>query len=207
MSPSATAVAPKKELNSFVRNEPSGPVEYKVGDTVLIKSQEDSDQYPFIGVIKALHEPSSDASGAPTRDMTVNWYYRPNEVIGGRKHFHGAMEVFESDHSDTVDVSTIISHCDILSLDDYLDTDQVTPSTFFTRYFYSARRKEFKPDRVMVYCTCQLPYNPDLPMVMCEQCEEWYHLECLGVSPIDPPLDRQRFTCSACAMKQDAATS
>lgn len=38
-----------------------------------------------IGVIKALHEPSSDASGAPTRDMTVNWYYRPNEVIGGRK--------------------------------------------------------------------------------------------------------------------------
>ena len=30
------------------------------------------------------------------------------------------MEVFESDHCDTCDVSTLISHCEVLSLDDYL---------------------------------------------------------------------------------------
>lgn len=34
--------------------------------------------------------------------------------------FHGSMEVFESDHTDTCDVSTIISHCEVLTLDDYL---------------------------------------------------------------------------------------
>lgn len=33
--------------------------------------------------------------------------------------------------------------------------------------------KEFKPDRVPVYCKCEMPYNPDQFMVMCIQCEEW----------------------------------
>lgn len=33
--------------------------------------------------------------------------------------------------------------------------------------------KEFKPDRVPVYCKCEMPYNPDQFMVMCVQCEEW----------------------------------
>ena len=44
-----------------------------------------------------------------------------------------------------------------------------------------ASKREFKPDRVMVYCSCQLPFNPDQPMVMCSGCEEWYHLGCLGI--------------------------
>ena len=33
--------------------------------------------------------------------------------------------------------------------------------------------KEFKPDRVPVYCSCEMPYNPDQMMVMCKICEEW----------------------------------
>ena len=33
--------------------------------------------------------------------------------------------------------------------------------------------KEFKPDRVPVYCTCEMPYNPDQLMIMCKVCEEW----------------------------------
>jgi len=33
--------------------------------------------------------------------------------------------------------------------------------------------KEFKPDRVPVYCVCEMPYNPDQMMVMCKVCEEW----------------------------------
>ena len=33
--------------------------------------------------------------------------------------------------------------------------------------------KEFKPDRVPVYCVCEMPYNPDQFMVMCTICEEW----------------------------------
>jgi hypothetical protein len=40
------------------------------------------------------------------------------------QYFHGTMEVFESDHADTCDVSSIISHCEVLSLDDYLVSHQ-----------------------------------------------------------------------------------
>jgi hypothetical protein len=36
-----------------------------------------------------------------------------------------------------------------------------------------AQQKVFKPDRVPVYCTCEMPYNPDQKMVMCEACKDW----------------------------------
>lgn len=35
------------------------------------------------------------------------------------------------------------------------------------------KSQSFEPERVPVYCLCELPDNPDKPMVMCEQCEEW----------------------------------
>jgi hypothetical protein len=33
-----------------------------------------------------------------------------------------------------------------------------------------------------VYCVCELPYNPDRPMILCEQCGEWFHVECVKES-------------------------
>ncbi|GAB4815105.1 hypothetical protein N2152v2_002151 [Parachlorella kessleri] len=172
-----------------------------VGDNVLIKSEPPHKQ-PFLAVIKEIHEPSVNGRGERAQNMVVNWYYRPNEVWGGRKGFHGTMEVFESDHCDTCDVSTLISHCEVLSLDDYLNSDYLTNQTFFTRYFYSASKREFKPDRVMVYCSCQLPFNPDQPMVMCTGCEEWYHLACLGIQGASEDK-LAGFVCEHCHKRDD----
>ena len=45
-----------------------------------------------------------------------------------------------------------------------------------------AQQKIFKPDRVPVYCTCEMPYNPDQKMVMCEHCKDWC------VSPFPVPV-------------------
>ena len=33
--------------------------------------------------------------------------------------------------------------------------------------------KEFVPDQVPVYCLCEQPYNPDMPMLQCMACEDW----------------------------------
>lgn len=68
-----------------------------------------------------MHLPPLPSAAAPPAwsALLAPAAHAPPAVLAVQ-HFHGAMEVFESDHSDTVDVSTIISHCDILSLDDYL---------------------------------------------------------------------------------------
>lgn len=34
-----------------------------------------------------------------------------------------------------------------------------------------------------VFCACGQPYNEDSDMVACERCENWFHPECLGISP------------------------
>lgn len=86
----------------------------------------------------------------------------------------------QSDHIDTIDSSTIIGHCRVLTLEQYMELKTVPEHTYYSRFFYSPSKKIFKPDSVAVFCYCEMPYNPDLEMVTCERCEEWYHPVCLG---------------------------
>lgn len=39
--------------------------------------------------------------------LSVNWFYRPEEVLGGRKSFHGRQELFRSNHQDEVHFETV----------------------------------------------------------------------------------------------------
>ena len=32
----------------------------------------------------------------------------------------------------------------------------------------------------LFFFSCELPYNPDRDMVLCEKCKEWYHCDCAG---------------------------
>ncbi|KAJ6319525.1 hypothetical protein OIU78_015028 [Salix suchowensis] len=41
------------------------------------------------------------------------------------------------------------------------------------RFEYKAATGGFTPDRVAVYCKCEMPYNPDDLMVQCEGCKDW----------------------------------
>ena len=65
-------------------------------------------------------------------------------------------------------------------LREYQQLTEVTDNDYYTGFSYKASKGEFKPDKVPVYCTCEMPYNPDLFMVECESCEEWYHPQCVG---------------------------
>jgi hypothetical protein len=56
----------------------------------------------------------------------------------------------------------------------YEELTAIAPSDFFWRYNYKASTGEFRPKSVPVYCTCEEPYNPDLTMIECEACNEWY---------------------------------
>lgn len=113
-------------------------------------------------------------------NVHVSWYYRPEESASGRKAFHGEYELFASDHTDWVKANTIESKINVYTLADYQELESVNENAFFCRFSYKAATSEFKPDHVQVFCKCSMPYNPDLFMVECGECKEWYHPECIN---------------------------
>uniref|UniRef100_A0A7S3QRP8 PHD-type domain-containing protein n=1 Tax=Dunaliella tertiolecta TaxID=3047 RepID=A0A7S3QRP8_DUNTE len=126
------------------------------------------------------------------------------EAIGGRKAFHGHKELFTSDHEDVIHKNTILGKCNVHTLRNYESLQRISDNDYFARFSYKPASKEFEPDRVPVYCTCELPYNPDLPMIMCDQCEEWYHLKCLEDRNNKVEL-QQSFCCDQCKAKAKKA--
>jgi len=152
-------------------------MQYKAGESVLVNPDE-AKSPPFIGRIKEIIKMS--ATDDDDIEITVAWFYRPEEAVGGRKTFHGEREVFSSDHLDTVHKNTVIGKCRVHTLKKYEALAQVTDQDFFSRFNYKPANKEFEPDRVPVYCICEQPYNPDKKMVLCDGCEEWFHVECVN---------------------------
>jgi len=153
-----------------------GDEQLLIGDTVSLRPPDDETP-PYLARINDMGE---DKGGA-TR-VRVSWFYRPEEAHGGRKAFHGEKELFTSDHNDWVAADSIEHKVAIHTLKAYQALPQVGEADYFSRFLYKASTGEFKPDRVPVYCLCEMPYNPDLFMVECEGCSEWFHPECLQLT-------------------------
>ena len=168
-----------------------GKEKFRVGDTVTLRPPS-VDSNPFIARIHEVRKTKSNALR-----LYVSWFYRPEEARGGRKGFHGEKELFQSDHFDWVTQDAVNGKCNVHSLRDYQSLDQVKEFDFFTRFSYLAARGEFKPDRVPVYCRCEMPYNPDLFMIECEGCEEWHHPECVQLTR-DEVEKMAHFVCAEC---------
>ncbi|KAK9821725.1 hypothetical protein WJX81_005807 [Elliptochloris bilobata] len=129
--------------------------------------------------------------------ILVAWFYRPEEAQGGRKQFHGEKELFKSEHLDWCLAVTIEGKCQVHSLRAYQALKKVELTDYFTRFTYKPTTHEFRPDRVPVYCVCELPYNPDAYMVQCEACEDWFHPQCIGYTQAQvEPI--KNFTCPEC---------
>ncbi|XP_051145429.1 chromatin remodeling protein EBS-like [Andrographis paniculata] len=112
----------------------------------------------------------------------VRWYYRPEESYGGRRKFHGSKELFLSEHREVVGVNAIEGKCRVHSIDNYTSLDVVRTEDYFCRFEYNSTTGAFTPDSIIVFCSCEMPFNPDFLMVQCELCTEWFHPECLGTT-------------------------
>ncbi|XP_073125013.1 chromatin remodeling protein SHL [Henckelia pumila] len=148
------------------------------GDCVLMRPS-DSSKPSYVARVERIE---ADSRGANVR-IYVRWYYRPEESIGGRRQFHSLKEVFLSDHFDYQSVDTVEGKCTVHSFKSYTKLDAVGNDDFFCRFEYNSSTGAFNPDRVAVYCKCEMPYNPDDLMVQCEECSDWFHPICIDMTP------------------------
>ncbi|XP_074333026.1 chromatin remodeling protein EBS-like isoform X3 [Apium graveolens] len=168
----------------------------RVGDCVLMKSAE-ANKPPYVARVEKLE---ADSKGE--MKVKVRWYYRPEEAIGGRRQFHGVKELFLSDHYDTQSANTIEGKCIVHSFRDYTKLDDVGAEDYFSRFEYKAITGAFTPDRVAVYCKCEMPYNPDELMLQCDECKDWYHPACVKMTTVQAKK-LSNYLCDDCTPEQD----
>lgn len=179
----------KKSLDCYTIKGTSRSV--KVGDTVLMRNEESS-KPPYVAKLEKMW-----VDGRNNVKVEVRWYYRPEESIGGRRPFHGAKEVFLSDHIDTQSADTIEGKCIVHTFKGYTKLENVEADDYFCRFEYKAATGAFNPDKVAVYCKCEMPYNPDDLMVECEECKDWFHPSCVGLSS-EQVKSLEQFFCTDC---------
>ncbi|GJT27249.1 chromatin remodeling protein SHL-like protein isoform X2 [Tanacetum coccineum] len=93
--------------------------------------------------------------------VRVKWYYRPEEVVGGRRKFHRVKEVFISDHFDVQSAGTIEGTCRVYGFKGYTKLDRVGDDEYFCRFEYASEKGEFIPDSMVV---------------------DWFHLACIDMN-------------------------
>lgn len=168
----------------------------RAGDCVLMRSSE-NEKAPYVARVEKI-----EADNKGQVKVRVRWYYRPEESVGGRKQFHGVKELFLSDHYDVQSAHTIEGKCIVHSFKNYTKLENVGPEDYYCRFEYKASTGGFTPDRVAVYCKCEMPYNPDDLMVQCEGCKDWYHPACVRMT-IEQAKLLDSFMCSDCEPEDD----
>ncbi|XP_064958141.1 chromatin remodeling protein EBS-like isoform X2 [Musa acuminata AAA Group] len=161
----------------------------------------DAEKPPYVARVERI-----EADHRGSARVRVRWYYRPEESAGGRRQFHGAKELFLSDHYDVQSARTIEGTCVVHSFKSYTKLEDVGPEDYFCRFEYKAATGGFTPDRVAVYCKCEMPYNPDDLMVQCEGCKDWFHPTCMGMT-IEQAKKLEHFICSDCSAEDAAEKS
>jgi len=154
----------------------------------------DASKPPYVARVEAIEAAGSRGTNVRVR---VRWYYRPEESIGGRRPFHGSKEVFLSDHYDVQSADTIEGKCNVHSFRTYTKLDSVNAEDFFCRFEYKSATGSFVPDRIAVFCKCEMPYNPDDLMIQCEECSDWFHPACIGMT-IKEAKKLEHFFCQTC---------
>lgn len=114
------------------------------GDCVLMRPS-DTDKAPYVAKVERI-----EAGHRNSLKVQVRWYYRPEESVGGRRQFHGAKELFLSDHYAVQSAHTIEGKCTVHSFKNYTKLENVGTEDYFSRFEYKAATGGFTPDRVSV---------------------------------------------------------
>uniref|UniRef100_A0A7N0TVC5 Uncharacterized protein n=1 Tax=Kalanchoe fedtschenkoi TaxID=63787 RepID=A0A7N0TVC5_KALFE len=148
----------------------------EVGDNVLVRPS--SGSKPWIAKVNKILSDKTEKSVT----LIGQWYYRPENTKHGRMDFHGSAELFMSNHYDNIWIESIDGKCKVHEIKEYQRLEVVGPTDYYYRLKYDVVTDSYQPEKLQVYCSCEKPYNPDLKMIQCERCYEWYHIKCIGLT-------------------------
>eukprot|EP00040_Diaphanoeca_grandis_P005827 m.34675 g.34675 ORF g.34675 m.34675 type:complete len:242 (-) comp17018_c0_seq1:66-791(-) len=183
---------------------------FTIGDHMMIKGTGNRKDSDYIALLERIH---TNEEGEVFLD--TQWYYRPEETALGRLPWQGVEEILGSNHKDTYHVRCVNSKCKIYSLDEYENLPE-RPKTkkgnveyelpvFFCRTFYDREKKKLR-EELPVYCYCRQPSNPDKPLISCDKCEEWYHGDCVGITPTQADAMKS-WSCPTCRGERAPTTA
>eukprot|EP00743_Colponemidia_sp_Colp-15_P007800 GILK01008446.1.p1 GENE.GILK01008446.1~~GILK01008446.1.p1 ORF type:complete len:213 (+),score=18.92 GILK01008446.1:71-709(+) len=174
-----------------------GSERFEVNHYIYVRSVE-KNKPNYIGRIIDIEEEQD------TVMLTLAWCYRPEEIKGGRRDFHGDREVFPSNHMDKCTVDCVDGRCHVLAMKDYLKLSTIPADLYYHRAFYDWKKHTFAPPvkEWEAYCSCKKPYNPDQTYIGCDgTCGNWFHPPCIGLSTSElKKVDK--FLCSTCEKKR-----
>ena len=122
------------------------------GDCVLMRPS-DTSKPPYVARVEKIEQDNRN-----NVKVRVRWYYRPEESIGGRRQFHGAKELFLSDHYDVQSAHTIEGKCVVHSFKNYTKLENVGAEDYYCRFEYKAATGAFTPDRVAVWVSSHISF-------------------------------------------------
>lgn len=102
-----------------------------------------------------------------------------------------------AEYDDWQPISTISRKVYVHDLASYMTSKvEEDGDSYYTRFKYLPKEDKYEPDRVPVFCICEMPFNPDQFMLCCAICEGWFHPSCLDIK-FEKSLVK-RFVCTNC---------
>ncbi|THG17099.1 hypothetical protein TEA_008177 [Camellia sinensis var. sinensis] len=118
----------RRDLDSYTIRGTNKVV--RAGDCVLMRPS-DNNTAPYVALVEKI-----EADNRSNIKVRVRWYYRPEESMGGRRQFHGAKELFLSDHYDVQSAHTIEGKCTVHSFKNYTKLENVGTEDYYCRFEY-----------------------------------------------------------------------
>ena len=154
----------------------------------LLKTIDETDNTLWVAAVVEVR-----AQNAWNVWVRIEWFYRPDELPGGRQPYHGRREVIKSPVQDIISAHTVAGHADVThweEMDDTKDSDGIDGLFWRQTFDPFTGKLSVSPTFVIVqltlskeprqHCICKKPYNPDTTMFWCERCKVWEHEKCLA---------------------------
>uniref|UniRef100_A0A7N0T846 PHD-type domain-containing protein n=1 Tax=Kalanchoe fedtschenkoi TaxID=63787 RepID=A0A7N0T846_KALFE len=139
----------------------------------------------YVARVIEIYETKGRRKGLVNSRINVCCYYQPQDIEKiGRQPYHGAKELVQTNHADTLSPRSIEGKCAVHSFESCMELGLTGEDDYF---IYS-------------YCTCNMPYYPDRIMVQCEGCQRWFHPPCINITD-EEAQTTEHFFCHRCRFR------
>ncbi|KAI4147310.1 MAG: hypothetical protein L6R39_003154 [Caloplaca ligustica] len=111
--------------------------------------------------------------------VRVYWLYRPEDIPGGRRDYHGSRELISTNHMEIVDALRVLSPVQVFHWKEE-DKTQLPKEGVYWRQKYNIIMQEVSTP--LHTCTCNHPINPERSTIQCNNnpnCSILLHEQCL----------------------------